>query len=79
MGQRRTSKSFRVPFATSDEEVNERLKKLVKLGESYMNQEVRHQMSGVSGRVIGWEIGKKLNGVWLITTTGKEVYRPLRG
>jgi len=40
-----------------------------------MGRWVLHQMSGVRSRVVDWHLGKKLNGVWLITESGKEVYR----
>jgi len=54
---------------------DEKIRNLVRFAESYMGSVVRHQMSGVKGQVIDWHLGKKLNGVWLMTDAGTEVYR----
>jgi hypothetical protein len=57
--------------------VNKRMRRLVSFAESYMLASVRQPLTGELAIVIDWELGKRLNGVWLITDKGFEVYRQI--
>lgn len=66
-------------FGATPEQKYDRAVVLGNFGLGFIGTTVHHQMSGVDSRVVGYRLGVKMRGVWLITESGKEVYRQYRG